>query len=65
MKKCEKIGFSSAEEAQKEILRQLETQQRPWASRDTKNCRRYLCPHCSTEEEEVWHLTSQPTIITY
>lgn len=65
MKKCEKIGFSSAEEAQKEILRQLETQQRPWANRDIKNCRRYLCPHCSTKEEEVWHLTSQPTIITY
>lgn len=64
-KTCEKIGFSSKEEADVELKRILDTQQRPWTNRDTKPCRRYLCPHCSEDKKEVWHLTSKPTIITY
>lgn len=59
VKECDKISFSSAEEADKEIKRQLETQQRPWAKRDTKNCRKYKCK-CGK-----WHLTSKITIIEY
>lgn len=62
---CEKVPFASAEEAQKEMVRIIETQKRPWAKRDKKACRKYKCPHCSTEEKEVWHLTSKPTVITY
>lgn len=65
MKTCDKIPFSSEKEADKELKRILNTQKRPWAKRDTKPCRKYKCGHCSDSENEVWHLTSQPTIITY
>lgn len=60
---CEKIPFSSKEEADKELRRILKTQRRPWAKRDVKPCRVYKCQH--HEGKEVWHLTSKPTIITY
>lgn len=63
--KCNKIPFSSKEEAERELKRILTTQKRPWAKRDTKPCRVYLCNHCSTSEKEVWHLTSKSTTITY
>lgn len=64
-KVCEKVSFGSAEEAQKEMVRIIETQKRPWAERDKKPCRKYKCSHCSTEEQEVWHLTSKTTVIEY
>ncbi len=64
-KTCEKISFNSAEEADKELRRILETQTKPWAERDKKPCRKYKCSYCSTTEKEVWHLTSAITTITY
>lgn len=72
MEKCDKIQFNSAQEARDELFRIVEdTTYKPWKTNDKgrygghKPSRFYKCPICSTEEKEVWHLTSSTKIIDF
>lgn len=54
-----KVAFSSAEEANEELKRIIETNYNPCVERNKKPCRFYLC-QC-----KAYHLTSKPKITEY
>lgn len=57
---CNKIPFDTEQEARKELVRIIETDNfKPWLKRDKKPSRVYLCD-CGH-----WHLTSTLTYYNY
>lgn len=55
-----KRGFASESEARDELLRILETQNKPWKKEQRKPCRWYF-----DEELNQWFLTSKVSITIY
>lgn len=56
--KCNKIAFSTEEEAREELERILGTQRKPWKKEDKKPCRFY-------EEGGKYYLTSSIKLYVY
>mgnify|MGYP006879605163 CR=1 FL=1 len=58
---CKKIKFTTEKEAKSELQRIiLRPRHKPWKDHVPK--RTYKCQHCSTDDNSVFHLTSQITI---